>query len=216
MHKYDSKLTSPNSAAMIDYLAENSSNIRDCIHYFFDESLGSEISLNACLRALLKQLVSPDSAESRLPVSLYDELKRAFSDISQPPTNEKLTSLLGNALRESQNTIVVIDGFDCLEEAQILDFFAMVRELLRTCSSCQCKLALFCRNHLGRGIYANLQLQSLRCVHGIHIRLHHVEQDIRKFVEQSVANNQLRRQITHDESLIDEIKTTLISHSGKM
>lgn len=189
---------------------------RSCIHYFIEAGTNSRSALDDLLRAMIKQLVvSHDQTILAFPPEILKAL-RIFKVSGFPPPTDDLVRLLKMLVDYSPPSMYLIDGLDDLDETQLLDMFDMLRRIFAEHNSHGSKLALFSRETLGRGIDIERQLTGLSQVHVLRLTLAHLSKDIARFVEAEVNRQQIRRLITTNEALVNEVKKKLIAHSGKM
>lgn len=133
-----------------------------------------------------------------------------------PPSTEELIRLLKTLVDFSPPMLYLIDGFDDLDESRLLDMFGVLRLIFADGNPHGSKLALFSRETLGRGIDIQRQLNGITQMHPIRLTLAQLSKDIVQYVEAQVNEQQIRRIITADETLIEDVKRKLITHSEKM
>lgn len=188
-----------------------------CIHYFFETGHTTTRSLEDMLRAMIKQLLlSSQRASIALSSKVHQALHDMFDARKVLPTTDELTALLKEMIDVFPRTLYLIDGFDDLDEPQIQDLFAILRKIFVPGNPHGSKLALFARESLGRGLGIDKQLAPIPATEGIRLNLKHLSLDIAKFVDVQVDDQQLRRRITNNESLVLEIKEKLKENSEKM
>lgn len=190
---------------------------RTCVHYFFETGRNSPSALNELLRALIKQLVATDDDTMLpLPSGQFTALRDVIRINGLPPSIEELTTLLKVLIDSRPPTLYLIDGFDDLDESQLLDMFGVLRRIFADQNPHGSKLALFSRETLGRGIDIERQLVKISQVQSLRLSVADLSKDIAKFVEAQVNEQQLRRAITQNEALVEDVKKNLISHSERM
>lgn len=188
-----------------------------CIHYFFETDSNSSSSLNGLYRALIKQLITQfDCSTLTLPKNCSTAVKSVFKLHGIPPDTEDLLGLLKLLIDSFPPSLYLIDGFDDLDELQIQDMFSALRGIFSDQNLHHSKLVLVSREILGRGIDVEHQTTGLLQVHTIRLTLSLLRRDIGTFVEAQVNEQQLRRKITENESLIKDIKKSLKANSEKM
>lgn len=202
-------------ATVIDHLKEcNISETNQCIHFFFDNSQATPVTLKEMLRGIIKQaLAKIEKALGLLPERLNRNVSELFGEFSRAPSLEQLSSLFENVVDMLPGTLYVIDGFDGMVENDILDMFTIIRKCFSSLKLHRSKLALFSREILGRGIDIRAQIQHSNF---IRLQLRHVQKDIETFVDTRIDLMQLRRIITTNENLISEIREELKANSEKM
>lgn len=202
---------------MVDHLEQlNLPPGYGCVHYFFDTGFASASSLDDLLRAFLKQLLSMRTITNALPHQLDQEIQDAFRKQVLPLSTSQLVLVLRKVIDLSPQMLYLIDGFDDMEESQIQGLFAFLRTTFACDNPHYSKLALFSREVLGRGIEASKSLRTIENMFEIRFSLSHLSDDIAKFVEAQVEEQQLSRTITEDATLIADIKQKLKENGDKM
>lgn len=206
------------SAAVIDHIKElNLSGNRICFHYFFDVQKKSTSPLSDMLRAFIKQIyMSCKRGFSVLPAELETALYDTFKPRTQLPSIDDLTFHLNKLLSTTPKALYLIDGYDDLDEIQMQKFFIVLRATFSKHNSHGSKLALFSRETLGKGIDIDKQLSVLPAVNILRLRLEHLRSDISKYVEAQVTDQELKKTISMNKNLVEEIKIKLKEHSDKM
>lgn len=157
-----------------------------------------------------------DSSIVGMPIDCSIAIKSVFGSSGVPPATEDLVDLLKLLIDAYPPSLYLIDGFDDLNELQIQDMFGALRRIFAANTQHGSKLVLISREILGRGINVEDQLTGLSQIYSVRLELFHLQADIDKFVEAQVKEQQLRRVITKDESLIKDIKKSLKANSDKM
>lgn len=185
---------------------------RFCIHYFFETGTSSSSALDELMRAIIKQMIL-----SGIPLNRFSTaINEAFKPERLPPPTEELVDLVKLLIDHFPPSVYIIDGFDGLDELQLQDMFSALRRVFDDNNSHGSKLVLVSREVLGRGIDVNHQLTGLSQVYTIRLTLAHLSNDIARFVEAQVNEQQIRRIITRNEKLLKDIKKKLKANSEKM
>lgn len=208
-------LTLTNRAALIDHLKEAKLSSKDCcIHFFFNNNQKFTPTLNDLLRAMIKQaLLRIEKDHGVLPHELKTKLFENFGTPTCSPPNNVLIALFENVIDRLPGTLYVIDGIEALAEDEILSIFGIIRTCFGQSKQHSSKLALFSREILGRGIDVCKQLPE---IHYLRLGLNHLQKDIETFVDTQVELMQLKRVITQNAELLDEIRAKLKANSKKM
>lgn len=101
-----------------------------------------------------------------------------------------------------------------MQESDILAFNRFLRDVFAggPMAISKCRLILFCRETLGRGL--RLESMPLSCI--FHTLVDHVKSDVHSYVDYEITRKQNERSISNDVLLIDEVRRVLKENAQKM
>jgi len=208
-------LTSPRSA-VIDHLHADAPDMRcPVVSYFVDTASNVQTTATDILRALVKQLVLiHEASRQEYSHDIQESIQRLLSVRDEILTIAILTQLIISLVQDIGSCTFVVDGMDHMQELEILAFTRFLRDVFAQSpvGPLNCRLILFCRETLGRGLRLENIPQS--CI--FHVQVSHVRSDIHSYVDREITRKQDERSISNDVLLIDEVRRTLKKNADKM
>lgn len=194
---------------------EASQHEQALVTFFADPSSNNNITACDVVRAQIKQLVARfRECDEGLPRDAASALTKAFPHAKAIPDLGTLTDILKMLVAGLGSCVFVTDGLDILQEREVVSYLQVVRVLFASVpdSVSHCRMIIFCRETLGRGIRIDTIPRSTT----LRIGISHLRRDIHKYIDHEVAAKQLDRNITRDEQLLQEIKDVLKANCAKM
>jgi hypothetical protein len=193
------------TTTVIEQLLETPRERNDPVaHFFYSSTYMSRLKAIDLFQSYSKQLLDHlSSVEAPFPSKIASCLRQFYSPEALPPNFDELIDKifipLGKLLPQ---TVYVVDGLDECEPAEI----QMVLKVVR-----RCNLRIF--------ISGRENLNVEHCVPNssvIRISEEHANEDIRQFIEWKIKGKMLERKITENGSLVQNIKSTLVSKADRM
>jgi len=208
-------LTSTRSA-VIDHLQADASDQKcPVVSYFVNTTSNSLVTAMDILRALVKQLMLIHEAiRQEYSSKIHESIARLLSVRDEILTTAILTQLVDSLVQDIGGCTFVVDGIDAMQESDILAFNRLLRDVFARgpMAISKCRLVLFCRETLGRGL--RLESIPLSCI--FHTQVDHVKSDIHSYVDYEITRKQNERSISNDVLLIDEVGRVLKENAQKM
>lgn len=208
-------LTPNRSAVVNDLEVDQVGQDRPVVSYFVDTASNQQVTATEILRALVKQLMLLHEASRKdHSQGIQDSIRTCLSVTDEVLTFAILTKLVIAIARELGGCTFVIDGIDAMQEHEVLAFLRFLSEVFEASPGppAGCKLILFCRETLGRGIRLESIPQS--CI--FYNETNHVRSDIHFYIDHEIERNQRERCITNDNVLLHEVSRVLKENADKM
>ena len=177
-------------------------------HFFYSESHKSQVDGADLFRSYIKQMIDHlDTIELPCPPEITYQLRRFFSLKASPPTFDEIIDDIFLPLSKLLPcTTYVVDGLDECIATEIQRVLKVFREM-----TSQHGLRLFVSGRESLDIQ-----QSIPGSSSINISYEDAKEDICKFVKWKIKEKIHERRITEDESLLRDIKTTLVDKADRM
>ena len=175
------------------------------VYYYCDYADHRSLQTNRILGTLLKQLIPEDA----IPAEIEPKILRAYKDGTRTPETSDLMELIFSLMQRQPMVYIVLDGLDECEPAarqEILSFL----ERLSTLTGASARTFVSCRDE-------DQLLRSLNSYSRIRLTAAALETDIKSFVEGSVRNRIVSRQLTiRNPELEHQIVRELVQKSHGM
>jgi len=205
-----------NRGAVIDHLDSDQSEQRPpVLSYFVDTARNQHVTVAEILRALVKQLLLLHQAlHGEISRAVDQSIRACLSGNEDVLTLKALTHILISLIQEVGACDFVVDGIDVMGETDIIAFIELLSNIFDGSASLKrnCRLILFCRETLGRGI----RLESIPQSCTFNTTSIHVRRDIHSYVDHEIKLKQATRPISDNQALIDRVATVLKMNSEKM
>ncbi|KAL2814210.1 hypothetical protein BDW59DRAFT_176537 [Aspergillus cavernicola] len=181
------------------------------IFFYCDENRESQQGLTV-LSSVIKQLLEFSMRTSvSLPSDVQEMLQRYFGPKRRTPDIEDLQDIFTRLFYLMPGATYVLDGLDALEQTDTKCLLTYLQSLF--CSSSQpsptSRIFFLSRDYLAGNMSIDVFFPSVTRISTSENVMH----DIRVYIEDSIADKMLRKRLTADNSLVNEMKRVLLVES---
>ncbi|KAI9036894.1 uncharacterized protein KD926_001209 [Aspergillus affinis] len=177
-------------------------------HFFYSHSNRSKLEARHVFESYIKQIVGHlDSFQIACPGPIRSFIKRFYENDQQIPTfSEIVHEILVPLCHSRPGIIFIMDGLDECYLLQILEVFEALREISR-----QRSVKVFLSGREGLDLP-----RAIPSCATINIADDGSNDDLRAFVEWKIQTKLKERQLTENESVLQEIRERLLEKAGHM
>lgn len=129
------------------------------------------------------------------------------------PDFEDLQDIFMEVFYDVPNTIYIVDGIDALDEENSNSFLKFIQSIFCGSKSLQgSRILLFSREQISGFINIATFIPGIRQIS----TLENVMGDIQRYIETSIVDKTIFRNLTNDRQLLEEIKSVLLTESSGM
>jgi hypothetical protein len=181
--------------------------------YCQNEQHGS-LEVSAILSSFIKQLCEFLRRISRsFPEGFLEKLKRFFGNDRVVPDFEDLKDLFMQIFYNVPDTIYVVDGIDALDRENSKRLLKLIQSIFCGLRSLEgSRIILLSREHIEGYINIATFMPGIRQIS----TSVNIMGDIQNYIETSIIDKTMYRQLTDDRLLLENMKSTLLAESAGM
>ena len=178
-------------------------------HYFFNQSYTFSLEASDLFRSYTKQILRYyDRVGKPYPSEDICPLRRFYGSNASPPTfNEIVDKVFLPLSKSSPSVAYIVDGLDECQADEISRVLKVLRTIISTSQGAQVLVSGRETLHVQHSIQGSSIIQ---------IGNEDVQEDIRDFINWKIEEKTRDRRITDTESLLQDIKSTLIDKADRM
>ncbi|KAL4882851.1 ankyrin repeat-containing domain protein [Aspergillus karnatakaensis] len=183
------------------------------IFFYCENDYGETLKAAYILSSFIRQLCEHLYEETRsYPEDIELEIRRLFGGKRIVPGIGDLQNTLAMLLQHFPNTFLIIDGLDALDQAQSKALLMCLKALCSSKLSGPLRILLFSRNQIQGYLNIATFMPGVRQIS----TSCNVRSDIEIYINTSIADKTLYRNITDNPILLEDIKQTLLTESSEM
>ncbi|KAM0249501.1 hypothetical protein ACHAQJ_009049 [Trichoderma viride] len=184
------------------------------IYFYCDHEYYGKLDASYIVSSFIKQICQFLYQTSRpYPEDVVQDLRKFFGPRRTQPDFDDLQNIFSRLFYAVPNTIYIIDGIDALHEDHAIQLLKVIQRLFCNPNlSKSSRILLLSRDQVPGYINIDTFIDGIR---RISISAN-VMQDIKNYIETSVSEKMMYRRLTDDNSLLKEIKETLLTESSNM
>lgn len=181
--------------------------------FFYCDECHEALDGSYILSSFIKQLCGHLLTSRHCPEEVLIEIRKFFGPKQIQPDFEDLKDIFIQLFPYVSDTIYIIDGFDVLDQKHSNSLLGLIRSLFCSSSSSKgSRILLFSRDQVPGYINVATFMPGIR-----HISTSaNVMQDIKAYIETSIADKTMYRKLTDNTVLVEDIKRTLLCDSSGM
>ncbi|GIJ81640.1 hypothetical protein Asppvi_000139 [Aspergillus pseudoviridinutans] len=203
------------ASAVIEEARLRSSKLNSpTIFFYCDEQRASEQGL-LILSSFIKQLCEYLIRTSQpFPEKIKKILHRYFGREREAPDIEDSQDILSQLFYAVPNTTYIVDGLDALDQTDAKYLLSCLRSLFFNSSQplMGSQILFFSRDHLAGNMDIAMFMPDICRISTSENVVH----DIRVYIEESIADKMVYKRLTEDNTLLSEMKHTLLKESSGM